>query len=353
MIDPNQDRELQARLLANHPAVKAGGVDPLWRWVALIGWVTVAVLVAVTARGEETGSGEGRRGEGRDNFLRRACAGEAREGTDTMPRFIGPRLNERSWTLAAAQFISPRGADTLGNLSRVTLTSAGIRGENNLSAWRNLDALAMQSSANATVGRTPALVREEPAGQQATNERLTHAGSNPAALKPAERQTVAGGAMPRLASGRTMLKTAATMDFTITEGWLDALERVESGMDAGAVGDQGRSRGSFQFKAVAWEQVNTLRKSQGLVRHSYRFGAHNRVTARIYAREYLRWLESYLIRALGRSPTSHELYAVWNLGPAGFRARGFDLARCPEHVRKAGEKLNHGWTRMDTDGGGK
>lgn len=135
----------------------------------------------------------------------------------------------------------------------------------------------------------------------------------------------------------------------ITERFLDALEEVESGRDAGAVGDQGRSLGSYQFKAVAWAQVNTLRAAQGLETRTYLFYATHRVTARLYAREYLGWLESYMTRALHRSPTRPELYAVWNLGPAGFRARGFELRRCPAHVRKVGERFNHGWTRMNTD----
>ena len=125
----------------------------------------------------------------------------------------------------------------------------------------------------------------------------------------------------------------------ITERFLDALEEVESGRDAGAVGDQGRSLGSYQFKAVAWAQVDTLRISRGLETRSYLFYAKNRVTARMYAREYLGWLEAYLTRALHRSPTHPELYAVWNLGPSGFRARGFLLEKCPAHVRKAGKRV--------------
>lgn len=133
----------------------------------------------------------------------------------------------------------------------------------------------------------------------------------------------------------------------ITERFLDALEEVESGRDAGAVGDHGRSLGSFQFKAVAWAQVNTLRFARGLETRSYLFYAKNRVTARLYAREYLGWLESNLTRALHRSPTHPELYAVWNLGPAGFRARGFDLRKCPAHVRRAAGRLKGGELRVE------
>lgn len=221
MIDPNQDRELQAKLL-NHPAIHRPGVDPLWRWIALTLGAVVVVLV---------------------------CA------------------------------IAARGGELRGN---------GISGSNAAAVNGSLGA---RISSGATANKE---TTREPAGP-----------------------------------GTDL----------ITERFLDALEEVESGKDARAVGDQGRSLGSYQFKAVAWAQVNTLRDARGLGRHSYRFGAHNRVTARIYAREYLGWLQSYLTRALHRSPTHQELYAVWNLGPAGFRARGFKVGKCPEHVRSAGQKV--------------
>ena len=225
MIDPNQDRELQ-RALLYHPAWRAGGVDPLWRWIAIMLMVIVAVLVAAVAKGAE----------------------------------------------------------------------------------------------------------------------------------------VTGG---KVASGRL-----ERPEKIFTERWLDALEEVESGKDARAVGDHGRSLGSFQFKRVAWEQVNRLRRSKvqavegskvqavegskvqaassRLERQNLQpstlnlqpySSATNRIIAREYARHYLGWLHSYLTRALHRSPTYPELYAVWNLGPAGFRARGFDLRRCPEHVRKAARRF--------------
>lgn len=214
MIDPNQDRELQ-RALLNHPAYREGGVDPLWRWIAIMLMVIVAVLVAAVAKGEE------------------------------------------------------------------------------VTGWK-------------------------------------------------------------VASGRLERANLKQPEKIFTERWLDALEEVESGKDARAVGDQGRSLGSFQFKRMAWEQVNRLRRSKVQVASSRLerqnlqpstlnlqpySSATNRIIAREYARQYLGWLHSYLTRALHRSPTYPELYAVWNLGPAGFRARGFDLRRCPEHVRRAARRF--------------
>lgn len=137
----------------------------------------------------------------------------------------------------------------------------------------------------------------------------------------------------------------------ITENFLDAMEQVESGMDARAVGDQGRSRGSFQFKAVAWSQVNSLRAARGLAGVDYLRGCTSRVTARLYAVEYLRWLESNLAAALRRSPSRPELYAAWNLGPSGFRARGFLLAKCPARVRDAGQRVENLAGRFNAERG--
>ena len=52
MNDFEHDKELQMALL-NHPAIRREGIDPLWRWIAIIGWITVAILVlAMGARGE-------------------------------------------------------------------------------------------------------------------------------------------------------------------------------------------------------------------------------------------------------------------------------------------------------------
>ncbi len=214
MIDPKQDRELQ-RALLNHPAYQRNGVDPLWRWIAIVLMAIVVVLVAaMAAKGSEVTGGK----VASDRFERK-------------------------------------------NLQRETCT-------------------------------------------------------------------------------------VSTNQILITERFLDTLERVESGRDAGAVGDQGRSLGSYQFKAVAWAQVNKLRSFRGKV-EGYRLGravepyssATNRAVARVYAREYLGWLEGYLTKALKRRPSGGELYAVWNLGPSGFRKRGYEVGRCPAWVRKAAERF--------------
>ena len=46
------DKEFQRQLL-NHPAYRHQGVDPLWRIIAIMGWVTVlALMVALSARSQ-------------------------------------------------------------------------------------------------------------------------------------------------------------------------------------------------------------------------------------------------------------------------------------------------------------
>lgn len=138
-----------------------------------------------------------------------------------------------------------------------------------------------------------------------------------------------------------ILTAVAARGSVVTSEFLDAMEQVESGMDAHAVGDQGRSRGSFQFHAAGWQMVNKWRARALKPEVPYSVGAHCRITARHFAFEYLRWLESNLAVALRRSPSRPELYAAWNLGPTGFRARGFLLRRCPAGTRDAAERLEN------------
>jgi hypothetical protein len=47
------DKEFQRQILA-HPAYRHQGVDPLWRIIAIMGWVTVvALMVALSARSQD------------------------------------------------------------------------------------------------------------------------------------------------------------------------------------------------------------------------------------------------------------------------------------------------------------
>lgn len=138
-----------------------------------------------------------------------------------------------------------------------------------------------------------------------------------------------------------ILAAVAARGSVVTTEFLDAMECIESGMDARAVGDQGRSRGSFQFHAAGWQMVNGWRARALKPVVPFSVGAHCRSTARQFAFEYLRWLESHLAVALRRSPSRLELYAAWNLGLKGFEARGFLLGRCPAGTRDAAGRLEN------------
>lgn len=117
------------------------------------------------------------------------------------------------------------------------------------------------------------------------------------------------------------------------EEFLVTLARVESGNNPNAVGRLGE-RGLYQFRETAWRQVNTLRTRRGLPHLNY-YLSKDPVVSRSFAVEYLRWLSNYYTTARRRSPSAAELYALWNLGPTGFKRRGFSLEKCPAVTRES------------------
>lgn len=158
--------------------------------------------------------------------------------------------------------------------------------------------------------------------------------------QPARRSKPMGNAAANGPSLPAKTGMPAPVNSLITDRFLDALEVVESGRNPSAVGDHGSSVGSFQFTAAAWEQVNTLRRARGLATYPTINRVHHAV-ARLYAREYCAWLESYLARHLRRPPTLGELYAAYNCGPSRFKRLGFSLQRTPATTRRAVEKLKN------------
>ena len=128
---------------------------------------------------------------------------------------------------------------------------------------------------------------------------------------------------------------AADVAQPVSVRFLDALERIESGGNTHAIGDGGRARGAYQFWAAAWDDVSAHRIARGQSVVHYVFGSTNRAVARSYAASYLGKLHQTLTTALRREPTPAELYAAWNLGPSGFKRRGFSLSRCPATTQRA------------------
>tara|TARA_R100000808_G_scaffold6651_1_gene19585 strand:- start:2838 stop:3434 length:597 start_codon:yes stop_codon:yes gene_type:complete len=120
---------------------------------------------------------------------------------------------------------------------------------------------------------------------------------------------------------------------------LDAIGRVESGLNHAAVGDGGAARGAWQMHRAAFEDASQWRKARGLEVWDYS-KVHHPVVGRAYAYSYLAILDSRLKGVMGdREPTAADLYCAWNLGVRGYQRRGFNLRNCPAVTRRAVAKL--------------
>lgn len=116
---------------------------------------------------------------------------------------------------------------------------------------------------------------------------------------------------------------------------LDAIAHVESGRNHAAVGDAGKARGAWQMHAAAW------RDAAARLRVTWSHAqAHQADKARAIAAEHLRWLGAQFESRTGRKPTRADLYALWNLGVAGYARRNWDLTRCPEITQRAVRKMD-------------
>ena len=123
----------------------------------------------------------------------------------------------------------------------------------------------------------------------------------------------------------------------VPEKWLDGIAYVESG-NRNVTGDSGRAVGIFQLWEVCWRDISAIRASKGLPVYDYKL-ASNPAIARSYVSTWLSHLEGKLTLALGRKPSLGELYACYNLGYGGFKARGYKLEACPAITVRAVAKL--------------
>lgn len=123
-----------------------------------------------------------------------------------------------------------------------------------------------------------------------------------------------------------LLATCATLT-AVTPGQVEAIIFVESSGNPQAVGRLGE-RGLCQFFPDAWADTTRWRTRHGLPTYSYAY-AFDAAVARAYATSWLTLNEDRLRIALGRAPTIGQVYACHQLGYAGFKAKGFDLERCP------------------------
>jgi hypothetical protein len=128
-----------------------------------------------------------------------------------------------------------------------------------------------------------------------------------------------------------LLVASATYLPAVTPAQVDAIIRVESAGNPRAIGRLGE-RGLCQFFPAAWADTSRWRRVHGLPVYSYDL-ALDPIAGHDYATSWLTYIEERLTKALGRVPTTGEIYAAHQLGFAGFKAKGFDLARCPAITR--------------------
>ena len=144
--------------------------------------------------------------------------------------------------------------------------------------------------------------------------------------------------MKKITTTLIIMATTTLSAIEPSERFMDALAKVESNCNAYAIGDKGKARGAFQMWKVAWTDVSNYRRERGLKVHPYRY-AHDPHMARVYAQNYAELQRSRMIKATGRDPNAGELYALYNLGYAGFKRRGFRLNQCPKVTRVAASKI--------------
>jgi len=125
--------------------------------------------------------------------------------------------------------------------------------------------------------------------------------------------------------------------------FLQLVAQVESGDDANAIGDRGKSHGIMQMQRQSWEDVNNYRKSVGLRTYDFKsFRLSERVNSE-FGRQFIMVVQKARLRtALGRSPTFLELYAAHNLGFSGFKKRGFNLKNLPPQTRRNCSRIERG-----------
>ena len=104
---------------------------------------------------------------------------------------------------------------------------------------------------------------------------------------------------------------------------LTALRMIESGDNHKAVGARGE-RTAYQIMPSTWKQYADKGMRMSTQRHA------DEVASRILCAQR----EAFFTVAR-RQPVRAEVYAMWNLGFAGFKRRGFDLARCPRVTQDA------------------
>lgn len=104
-----------------------------------------------------------------------------------------------------------------------------------------------------------------------------------------------------------------------------AIAVVESNDKMRAVGAKGE-RTAWQIMPSTWNAY--VKPGEKMCMRS-RQDAYT-IASRIYSHNYVRF-----VQATGNRPTHVDVYAMWNLGFAGYKRRRFDIDRCPMITRRA------------------
>ena len=90
----------------------------------------------------------------------------------------------------------------------------------------------------------------------------------------------------------------------------------------------------------AWEQVSAMRAKKKQPTYDYAI-AKTPSVARMYAKDYLDWIEARLTKTLGRQPLPWEIYAGYNRGLGGFADAGHKFENLPPHTQRACSRLSN------------
>ena len=102
-----------------------------------------------------------------------------------------------------------------------------------------------------------------------------------------------------------------------------ALSEIESGNNDAAIGKAGE-RGRYQIMEATWREHFPNDP------HS---NAHKPDRAERAAKAILYWHEMNYLKATGRPASAKDIYAMWNLGFAGYQRLDFDFERLPVAVK--------------------
>jgi len=120
-------------------------------------------------------------------------------------------------------------------------------------------------------------------------------------------------------------------DYSITEDLLNAIAFVESSNNPQAVNERTGARGLFQFRPIAWKDVQENNKD--LAEYEYREFVHDPLVSRKFAKALLELNR----KRLGKDASLSELLGSYNWGIGNVKKKGMDKA--PLETRQYIDKI--------------